>query len=69
MNPSCIYKHEEGQRRGAFDDKVWQAGESQEREHVSERKFVVGDEGEEEELIVPGNHVMGEGIAKTEVVT
>ena len=69
LNPSCIYKHEEGQRRGAFDDKVWQAGESQEREHVSERKFVVGDEGEEEELIVPGNHVMGEGIAKTEVVT
>lgn len=69
LNPSCIYKHEEGQKRGAFDDKVWQAGESQEREHVSERKFVVGDEGEEEELIVPGNHVMGEGIAKTEVVT
>ena len=69
LNPSCIYKHEEGQKRGAFDDKVWQADGSQEREHVSERKFVVGDEGGEEELIVPGNQVISEGALKTEVVT
>ncbi|MCJ1250446.1 hypothetical protein MMC30_007674 [Trapelia coarctata] len=69
LNPGCIYKHEEGQKRGAFDDKVWQADESQEREHVSERKFVVGDEGGEEELIVPGNQAMGEGALATEVVT
>jgi len=52
-----------------FDDKVWQADGSQDREHVSERKFVVGDEGGEEELIVPGNQVMGEGSLAAEVVS
>jgi len=69
LNPGCIYKHEEGQKRGVFDDKVWQADGSQDREHVSERKFVVGDEGGEEELIVPGNQVMGEGSLAAEVVS
>jgi hypothetical protein len=47
LNPSCIFKHEEGQKRGKFEDKVWV------KEHVSERKFV-DDEGKPEELIVPG---------------
>lgn len=51
LNPSCAFKHEEGQKRGKFDDKVWVAGE---KEHVSERKFVDESEGVEE-LIVPGN--------------
>lgn len=50
MNPSCPYKHVEGQR-GAFGDKVWTA-DSQQKPHVSERKFVV-DEDEGEELIKP----------------
>ncbi|MCJ1474141.1 hypothetical protein MMC13_002799 [Lambiella insularis] len=59
LNASCVYKHEEGQKRGKFDDKVWQADGSQEREHVSERKFVVDDEAGEEELIVPGNQMLG----------
>lgn len=59
LNPVCPYKHEEGQKRGAFNDKVWKAEGSQEREHVSERKFVVGDDGGEEELIVPGSQGMG----------
>ncbi|MCJ1399261.1 hypothetical protein MMC11_002463 [Xylographa trunciseda] len=59
LNPSCVYKHDEGQKRGKFDDKVWQAEGSQEREHVSERKFVIDDEAGEEELIVPGNQMMG----------
>ena len=59
LNPSCVYKHEEGQKRGKFDDKVWQAEGSQEREHVSERKFVIDDEAGEEELIVPGNQMTG----------
>lgn len=48
LNPTCLYRHEEGQR-GKFSDKVWVAGEKQ---HVSERKFV--DEEGSEELIVPG---------------
>ncbi|KAJ5584319.1 uncharacterized protein N7459_004119 [Penicillium hispanicum] len=48
LNPTCPYKHAEGQR-GAFSDKVWtpQGGA-----HVSERKFVA-DENAPEELIKP----------------
>lgn len=56
LNSTCPYKHVEGQKRGAFNDKVWVAEGSQEKEHVSERKFV-DDEAAEEELIVPGNQV------------
>lgn len=51
MNPKCPYKHAEGQRKRTFSDMQWRAGQG-EKEHVSERKFVVG-EGDEE-LIVPG---------------
>lgn len=50
LNPNCMFKHEEGQKRGKFEDKVWVA--PGEREHVSERKFVDGNA--EEELIIPG---------------
>ncbi|EPE29691.1 hypothetical protein GLAREA_00851 [Glarea lozoyensis ATCC 20868] len=50
LNPSCVYKHIDGQKRGKFEDKVWVANGG--KEHVSERKFV--DENEmEEELIKP----------------
>jgi hypothetical protein len=49
MNRSCPYKHTEGQK-ASFPDKVWVAG--QEKPHVSERKFVEDDNGEEE-LIKP----------------
>lgn len=52
LNPICPYKHVEGQKRGVYDDKVWVAEGNQEKEHVSERKFV-DDELVEEELIVP----------------
>ena len=52
LNPTCPYKHLEGQKRGAFDDKVWIANSVGERSHVSERKFVDADGGEEE-LIIP----------------
>ena len=58
LNPACPYKHIEGQKRGVFDDKVWVAGGNQEKEHVSERKFV-DDDTIEEELIVPENVVHG----------
>lgn len=51
INPSCIYKHAEGQSRGKFRDKVWVADGGEER-HVSERKFV-DDEMVDEELVVP----------------
>ncbi|ELR04214.1 hypothetical protein GMDG_06629 [Pseudogymnoascus destructans 20631-21] len=52
LNPQCAFRHEEGQRRGKFEDKVWVAGD--EGKHVSERKFV-DESGQVEELIVPGN--------------
>ena len=52
LNPQCPFKHAEGQKRGAFGDKVWRvANDSEDNRHVSERKFV--DEMEEEELVVP----------------
>lgn len=50
LNPSCTFKHADGQKRGKFEDKVWTPGGG--KEHVSERKFV--DENGPEELIVPG---------------
>lgn len=50
MNPTCPYKHAEGQK-GSFPDKVWIAGQEN-KPHVSERKFVE-DENGEEELIKP----------------
>ena len=59
LNPSCVFKHEAGQKRGTFGDKVWKAGEDRNgadeqagRAHVSERKFV--DDDGEEELIIAG---------------
>ena len=51
LNPECPYKHTENQKRGAFGDKVWKASGEQEKEHVSERKFV--DDDMAEELVVP----------------
>ena len=54
LNPNCIYKHEEGQQQqdSSFGNKVWTAG-GKSREHVSERRFVSGDDSTEE-LIIPG---------------
>ena len=52
LNPQCLFKHAEGQKRGVFGDKVWRmADERGDKGHVSERKFV--DEMGEEELVVP----------------
>ena len=59
LNPDCSYKHTEGQKRGKFGDKVWTA--DQEKEHVSERKFV-DNEMDEEELIVPEARVEDQGM-------
>ncbi|KAL8678472.1 MAG: hypothetical protein Q9186_005176 [Xanthomendoza sp. 1 TL-2023] len=53
LNAACPYKHADGQRKGAFGDKVWTADGDQEKEHVSERKFIDGDMAEE--LVVPSN--------------
>ena len=70
LNASCPYKHEEGQKRGTYNDKVWIADEGQERGHVSERKFV-DDDTAEEELIVPGNHSLADqpSSLSSEVIT
>ncbi len=54
LNPACPYKHVDGQKRGAFDDKVWVAEGANEKPHVSERKFV-SETGGEEELIIPAS--------------
>ncbi len=52
LNPQCPFKHAEGQKRGVFGDKVWRIADgSEEKGHVSERKFV--SEMGEEELVVP----------------
>lgn len=56
LNPQCVYKHAEGQKRGKFGDKVWSAGEA--AEHVSERRFV---DDSAEELILPGGGAGGGG--------
>ncbi|KAB5551116.1 hypothetical protein GE09DRAFT_160683 [Coniochaeta sp. 2T2.1] len=53
-NRFCPFSHEEGQR-GTFHDKVWVAGE--EKEHVSERKFV--DENAKEETVLPDTEMGG----------
>ncbi len=69
LNPTCHYKHAEGQKRGAFSDKVWTAGGNQE-EHVSERKFV-DNEADGEELIVSENQGLGSQSSEhgTEIAT
>jgi hypothetical protein len=53
-NRFCPFSHEEGQR-GTFHDKVWVAGE--EKEHVSERKFV--DDSVPEETVLPDSEMGG----------
>jgi len=57
-NRFCPFSHEEGQR-GTFHDKVWVAGE--EKEHVSERKFV--DDSVPEETVLPDSEMGGAGAA------
>lgn len=61
LNPNCAFSHEEGQQ-GGFKDKVWTA--ESEGEHVSERKFV---DGQEEEMILAegtdGAHEEAEAIS------
>lgn len=69
LNPTCHYKHAEGQKRGAFSDKVWKAEGDQEKEHVSERKFVDEQDFEGEELIVPDNHAHGSQSSDQEIAT
>ncbi|TVY85479.1 Nuclear polyadenylated RNA-binding protein NAB2 [Lachnellula suecica] len=65
LNAACVYKHEDGQKRGKFEDKVWVANGA--KEHVSERKFV--DENGEEELIRPGEEGQSQESVATEVIT
>ena len=70
LNPTCHYKHAEGQKRGVFNDKVWTADGSQDKEHVSERKFV-DNNMDGEELIVPENQAHGSQSSEhgTEIAT
>jgi hypothetical protein len=53
-NRKCTYKHAEGQRANTKGSNVWVAskeGEQDQKQHVSERKFI--DETQLEELIIP----------------
>ena len=66
-NAYCMFKHEEGQKRGKFEDKVWvpNGGKGDgEGDHVSERKFVQDEDSEE--LIIPGS---GASQDDTQIVT
>ncbi|KAL8970651.1 MAG: hypothetical protein Q9183_001417 [Haloplaca sp. 2 TL-2023] len=69
LNASCPYKHLEGQQQARQGGNVWTANGNQEKEHVSERKFV--DEDANEELVVPANqvHASESSNLATEVVT
>ena len=59
LNPDCVYKHAEGQKRGKYGDKVWTADQA--GEHVSERKFIVDEDMGEEELVRGENQVEDQG--------
>ncbi|KAI6250455.1 Nuclear polyadenylated RNA-binding protein NAB2 [Erysiphe necator] len=65
LNPSCTFKHIEGQKRGKFEDKVWT---SNSKEHVSERKFVQ-DTGPEELIVSGTSGRRGINQMKTELAT
>ncbi|KAI9819087.1 MAG: hypothetical protein M1826_001179 [Phylliscum demangeonii] len=79
LNPICPFKHVDGQKRGAFDDKVWVAGGGGPAgagagagagggTHVSERKFVDDSAAAiAEELILPTSTAAA--VASAETVT
>lgn len=62
LNPKCVYKHAEGQKRGKFEDKVWTSaeGEGFDREAAmnaegkSERFQGLQQGNGEEEVVLPG---------------
>lgn len=67
LNRSCPYKHIEGQQRGTYGDKVWTA---EDKEHVSERKFVPDGVGEEELIVPEGQQAVSQAPSlPAEVVT
>jgi hypothetical protein len=59
LNPRCTFKHEAGQRKNTTNKWVAQK-EGEEKEHVSERKFV--DENMPEESIIPGQTPANESV-------
>jgi hypothetical protein len=59
LNPRCTFKHEPGQKKNTTNKWVAQK-EGEEKEHVSERKFV--DEDMPEEPIIPGQTQMSESV-------
>ena len=70
LNRNCPYKHIEGQQRGTYGDKVWTANDGTEKEHVSERKFVPDELGEEELIVPEGQRAVSQAPSfAAEVVT
>ncbi|KAM0720835.1 hypothetical protein Q7P37_003120 [Cladosporium fusiforme] len=79
LNPNCVYKHEEGQKRGKFEDKVWTAGgEGFDRDAAMQAestgksdRFQGLKQGEtaEEELILPGRTTPERGAADEGIVS
>jgi hypothetical protein len=58
LNPRCTFKHEPGQKKNTTNK--WVAGKNgEEKQHVSERKYV--DEDKPEEMIIPGQNQASEG--------
>nr|OQO31749.1 hypothetical protein B0A51_00651 [Rachicladosporium sp. CCFEE 5018] len=76
LNPGCVFKHAEGQKRGKFEDKVWkpsdgEGGEGFDTEAAMEVEAaskagrfegLVGTDGAGEELILPGRSTPERGI-------
>ncbi|KAL5113233.1 hypothetical protein ACEQ8H_008900 [Pleosporales sp. CAS-2024a] len=59
LNPRCTFKHEPGQKKNTTNKWVAQK-EGEQKEHVSERKFV--DEKVPEESIIPGQAPANESV-------
>lgn len=57
LNPGCVYKHAEGQKRGKFDDKVWTRSGGEDGNGMTAERFkTLGEHNEaREELILPGS--------------
>ncbi|KAF3911632.1 hypothetical protein AA313_de0201701 [Arthrobotrys entomopaga] len=58
LNPHCPFKHEDGQQQGIFENKTWTPNGG--KPHVSDRKFVTDEDGDEE-LIIPGQEPSNSG--------
>ncbi|KAK4497640.1 hypothetical protein PRZ48_010293 [Zasmidium cellare] len=61
LNPSCMFKHADGQKRGKFEDKVWTSNGGEEGGKADRfAGFAKQTENGEEELVLPGQQQQAE---------